>query len=114
MSMADTTELSSSAHPQLRGPACFSVLPQSLRQNRLLLAWNVVVIGYHSEAQICPSPLPPILLPSLVSYRLSLQLLQLQGAISKTLRIDLAPGCVHCPRASKLVFLNRLAEGQGQ
>lgn len=45
--------------------------------------------------------------------RLGLQLLQLQGALSKTLRIDLAPGCVHRPKASKLVFLNRLAEGQG-
>lgn len=111
--MADTTELSSSSHPQLWGPACFSVLPQSLRQKRLLLAWSMVVIGYRREAQICPSPLPPILLPPQVSYRLGLQLLQLQGALSKTLRIDLAPGCVHRPRASKLVFLNRLAEGQG-
>lgn len=71
------------------------------------------MIQYRREAQICPSPLPPILLPPQVSYWLSLQLLQLQGALSKTLRIDLAPGCVHRPKASKLVFLNRLAEGQG-
>ena len=41
VSMADTTELSSSSHPQLRGPACFSVLPHSLRQKALLLAWSV-------------------------------------------------------------------------
>ena len=111
VSMADTTELSSSSHPQLRGPACFSVLPHSLRQKALLLAWSVVVIGHQREAQICPSPLPPILLPPWVSYQLSLPLLQLQRALSKTLRIDLAP--VHCPKTSKFIFLNRLAEGQG-
>lgn len=55
--------------------------------------------------------LPMLLLPP-DSYQLSLQLLQLQSALSKTLRIDLAPGCVYHPKASKLTFLSRLAEGQ--